>query len=257
VYPTIHIGSIQIGTYAVALGAAILLTAGVSFYRLIRGGFSVRHVTNGGLLTIWGGFIGAFLFKAIVVGIQNLLLTGELSIAGGSAFMGALAGGLVTAVWYIRRHRLNMGRALDLGLLPIPLGQAIGRLGCFAAGCCYGLPTDSPLGMVIRNHSGEWAVRYPTQLMSAAADLLIFYALLAFERVQTRKGRQGWPFDGFIVLSYIALYSFKRFAIEFLRAETPPPLLGPFNITHFLGAAGFLSCIGLIAWNLRRRAANV
>ncbi len=254
--PTITLGPLQISTYALAMGLAILTTATIGFLRLVRGGEPLNRVINGVLVTIWGGFVGAFLLKGIVFVIMNLFLTGKPSWGGGSAFMGALGGGIAGAVLYIRRHRLSLGRAFDLGGLPIPLGQAIGRLGCFAAGCCYGAPTDSPLGMYLRNHDGEWAVRYPTQLMSAAADLFIFYALLGFEQYQSRRREESWPFPGFIFLSYLALYSVKRFAIEFLRGEKPPPLVGPLNITHVIAALGFLVSVGLIVWNLRRSASE-
>jgi len=250
-YPTITIGSLHFSTYWVVYGLAILIGGMLIFHRFIRAGISSQAATWGVLLIVWGGLAGAFLFKGLVFLIQNLILTGELSWAGGSAFMGALAGAVISLIVFFRRQRIPLGRGFDLWIVPIPLGQAIGRLGCLAAGCCYGAPTDSPIGLYLPG-DGEWAVRYPTQLMSSLADVFIFYALVAVERYGLRKGRESWPFPGFIFLSYTSLYTLKRFTIEFFRGSSPQTLIGPFNITHLLAAAGFLVSVGLIVWNLRR-----
>jgi len=249
--PVLHIGPLSVSTYWVVYGFAILVGGMLVFHRLVRAGISPPTATWGVLLIVWSGLAGAFLFKGIVFLIQNLILAGELRWEGGSAFMGAVAGAVTAMIIFFRRQGIPLGRAFDLWIVPIPLGQAIGRLGCLAAGCCYGAPTDSPIGIYLPG-DGEWAVRYPTQLMSSLADILIFYILIAVERYGIRRGRESWPFPGFIFLSYAALYTLKRFTIEFFRGSSPPPLLGPLNVTHLLAAAGFLVSVGLIAWNLRR-----
>ena len=69
--------------------------------------------------------------------------------------MGVLLGGSVTALVHARRHGYAAGPVLDLAAWPLALGQAIGRLGCFAAGCCYGKATDSWLGMYLKDAGGE------------------------------------------------------------------------------------------------------
>lgn len=249
--PVLHIGSLSVSTYWVVYGLAILIGGMLVFHRLVRSGIPPTTATWGVLLIVWGGLAGAFLFKGIVFLIQNLILVGELRWEGGSAFMGAVAGAVISMVIFFRRQGIPLGRAFDLWIVPIPLGQAIGRVGCLAAGCCYGAVTDSPIGMYLPG-DGEWAVRYPTQLMSSLADVLIFYILIAAERYGIRRGRESWPFPGFIFLSYTTLYTLKRFTVEFFRGNSPPALLGPFNITHFLAAAGLLISAGLIVWNMQR-----
>jgi phosphatidylglycerol:prolipoprotein diacylglycerol transferase len=251
--PTIAIGPLHASTYWVLYGIAILVGGMLAFHRFIRGGISPHTATRGVLLIVWSGLAGAFLLKDVVFLIQSLLLTGQIHWEGGSGFMGALAGAVITLIVFFRRQGISLARGFDLWILPVPLGQAIGRLGCLAAGCCYGAPTDSPLGMYLPG-GGEWAVRYPTQLMSSLADILIFCVLVAVERRGSRKGRLSWPFPGFIFLLYTSLYTLKRFSVEFLRGQTPTALVGPLNITHLLAAAGFLVSTGLIVWNLRRVA---
>jgi phosphatidylglycerol:prolipoprotein diacylglycerol transferase len=148
--------------------------------------------------------------------------------------------------------------------LAIPLAQAIGRLGCLAAGCCYGKHTASWLGMCLPDANGVWMLRYPTQLMSSAANLLIFVGLLTFERYGTRRsaltatslverpGRrgEGWPFDGFLFLLYLSLFCFKRFSIEFLRGDAVS-VSGPFTPTHIACLIVFIVSTALMLRGLR------
>jgi prolipoprotein diacylglyceryltransferase len=81
-------------------------------------------------------------------------------------------------------------------------------------------------------------LRYPTQLIALVANLLIFFTLLAVERYGSRRSAPShtWPFDGFLFLLYVELYSLKRFSLEFLRADAEP-VMGPFTVTHFLCGA--------------------
>ena len=121
----------------------------------------------------------------------------------GSAFLGALIGGIAAGWLWFRGVGISTGRAFDLWVVPAPVGQAIGRLGCLAAACCHGKPTDSWLGLHLPDHDGFWAVRFPTQLLSAAADLLIFLILLRLERALARRPSAHFP--GALTVAYLLL----------------------------------------------------
>ena len=142
-----------------------------------------------------------------------------------------------------------MGRAFGLGVLPCPLGQAIGRLGCLAAGCCAGKVTGSWLGMYLPGEGGVWAMRCPTQVLDSAAHVLIFLVLLAVERYGRR------PCDGFLFLLYVELSAIARFTVGFLREEAIP-VIGPFSTMHLQGIAGMAMAAALTLWNLGRSASR-
>ncbi len=254
-FPTIEIGPLHLSTYWVIYGLAIVVGGMLAFHRLVKGGIPVPHATRGVLLTIWAGLAGALLGRGLVSLLQTFILTGTLTWSGGSAFAGALVGASSALLLYCRRHRLPLGRFLDLWGLPLPLGQAIGRLGCLAAGCCYGKPTDSWLGMYLPDVHGVWMMRYPTRLMSSAANLLIFLFLLGFERYRIRRlGKpEGWPFHGFLFLLYVDLYCLKRFTIEFLRGYSEP-VMGLFTLAHIVCFVVFLVSTALMLWGLRSMA---
>ena len=115
------------------------------------------------------------------------------------------------------------------------VGQAIGRLGCFAAGCCYGKPTDLPWGVTFTNIYSARTVGtpldhslHPTQIYESLFTLLIFFGLLL---VAERK-----RFHGQVVLTYVSVYAIARFAVEFVRGDTARGFLfdGALSTSQFI-----------------------
>jgi phosphatidylglycerol:prolipoprotein diacylglycerol transferase len=153
-----------------------------------------------------------------------------------------MVAGISAAFLCMRFEKLPIGKVFDRGVLPFPLGMAIGRLGCFAVGCCYGIATTSWLGMYLRDVTGAWYTRYPTQLMAAACDLFIYMILLYIERwnhLQIREGKSSRLPDGALLLLFVALYCTKRLFIQFLRYDYDP-LLGPLDTTQLVCLVGLL-----------------
>ncbi len=246
--PTIEIGALRLNTYWLIYALAIVAGGMLGYHRLIEGGIPPRKALIGVLLIIWAGVAGSVLLKSLVIALRDLALMGELAwrLNRGSAFLGALVGAVGAGWLWFRRCGVSLGRTFDLWIVPVPLSQAIARLGCLAAACCHGKATTSWLGLYLPDHDGFWAVRYPTQLLSSAADLVIFFALLRLEQALSR--RQGFP--GALFVAYILLYSAKRFAIEFLRADTTLRLAGALTLTHVFYVLCFLVAlaIGLREW---------
>jgi len=131
---------------------------------------------------------------------------------GGMAFHGGFIGGVLFGFFYVRKNKLNFWKITDICAPSIPLAQAIGRIGCFLRGCCYGIETTLPWGI---NYLG--GIRHPTQIYSSIALFLIFIFL--------SKQKHKKSFNGSLFLTYIIIYSIFRFFIDFIRAE-PRVLLG-------------------------------
>ena len=241
-HPDLHIGGMTIATYTVAQLIAITVAGLLAFHRLGRLQLPHRPLLTSIALIIPGGALGGLIVPLIITALQRLLAPHVVADWGGSSVLGVLSGGALVALGCCRYYGVPAGRAFDLGGVPLPLGQAIGRLGCTAAGCCYGAVTGSPLGFYMPTDDGEWAVRYPTQPLSAGLDLLIFIALLAVERYGDNRLRAAsqadpgrtWPFNGFMFLLFALLYCLKRLGMEFLRGDALPPLLGPLNLVQLL-----------------------
>lgn len=256
--PTFDLGPWRVNTYGAMIVVAVFVLGLYAFRRLRRLGLPTHVIIRGGAPVFLGGLVGGIVMH-YAPRLPSLIQTGTLGTGEGPSIVwgavGAMTVGAISAWWY----KVPLGRAFDLGgSLPCALGQTIARLGCLAAGCCGGLPTDSALGVYLPDAQGTWMVRYPTQLMHSAANLGIFLILLAVERYGLRRpdkpvGSRAWPFDGFLFLLFIALFFLQRFVIAFFRQE-PPPTFGPFSAMHAQAVVGMTAALILILWNLRRSA---
>jgi phosphatidylglycerol:prolipoprotein diacylglycerol transferase len=256
VLPVLDIGPWHISTYSLTLMLAFLVGGMYAFHRLQPLGLPPRLAGRAVLLGLAVGFALSFVAGKLQA-VYPLLGHPEVVVPawGNKSVIGGIIGVIGTTLVYCQIYRLPTGRFFDAVAPALPLGQAIGRLGCLAGGCCFGYPTASPLGMVLPDSDGVWAVRYPTQLMSALADLAMVFILLAVERYGGRRparSRRGWPFDGVLILLYVALYGLKRFGMEFLRGTAELPLWGPLNLVQLLCLAAVLVASGLMLWRLRR-----
>ena len=222
-FPTLfHIGSFRAPTYGflVALGVFVGLWISVKFSE--RQGINGDHAWNFGITTVLAGIIGS---KALYILVDlhyyaanpREIFSWDTMQAGG-VFSGGLLAAFVAAAWYIRRYRLPALRMFDAFAPGLALGHAIGRVGCFAAGCCFGKPTshfwgvtftnplansisDTPLGIPLQ----------PTQLFESAVELANFFILAWMLK---RK-----KFDGQVFAAYLILYGIARFFLEFIRND--------------------------------------
>ncbi len=140
------------------------------------------------------------------------------TLQAGGVFSGGLVLALLTAVWYLRKHKISFLRASDVIAPGLALGHAIGRLGCFSAGCCYGKPTGEPWGVVFTNPLANEITGtplnirlHPTQLYEFVAELANFAVLYW---LATRK-----KFEGEIIGLYMVMYGIERYVIEFFRGD--------------------------------------
>ncbi len=140
------------------------------------------------------------------------------TLQAGGAFYGGFFAALFFAVYYIRVNRMPMGKTLDVFAPALALGHAVGRLGCFAAGCDYGKPTQSILGVVYSNPISHDLTGvplglqvHPTQLYEAAGNILIFLGLLLVLRWKIREGS--------VFLWYLLSYGALRFTVEMFRGD--------------------------------------
>jgi phosphatidylglycerol:prolipoprotein diacylglycerol transferase len=133
---------------------------------------------------------------------------------GGLVFYGGLICAFPIGVWYVRKHRLNFSKLADVIAPSIAIGQALGRLGCFSAGCCYGKPTTGFFSVTFRDANSLAPLGiplHPTQLYESAATFGIFLALIAMRRAKRFQGQLLWY--------YLLFYSVARFTIEFYRGD--------------------------------------
>lgn len=133
---------------------------------------------------------------------------------GGLVFYGALLTGLPIATWQFRKKKLPLWPMLDLFAMAMPIGHAFARSGCFLAGCCYGGPTDSAMGVIYTSpltDAPHNVSLHPVQLYEAAGLLLIGAVVIG---LRSRK-----RFDGQLLAIYLLLYAGLRLATEAFRGD--------------------------------------
>jgi phosphatidylglycerol:prolipoprotein diacylglycerol transferase len=252
------LGQFTLGTYGLFYAAAFLVAVRVGMLYARREGIEPSRMIDLGIWVLLAGIVGAKLL--LVVTDLPYYWHHKMQLVYSWRSAGVFYGGFVAAVlvgWlYVRRNRLPLGKTADAATPGLVLAQAVGRLGCLSAGCCYGKPTTSAWALTFvdpRAHDLTGVPLgvplYPTQIFHGLADLLLFLFLVIFYR---RK-----RFDGMVFWSYVLLYGVLRFGIEFFRGdfrgEVFGGLLSTSQLISILAAAA--SIFFLVRLSPRSRAA--
>ena len=217
-----NIGPLTLHTYGVLLALAFLAGLWVAAPPgEARPGLDAGRITDLAVYVLIAGLLGA---KLAAAARRVALLLDEparavLAAAERRRLLRRPAGGLPVAWWYARRHELRGWRTADVLAPGVVLGQSIGRLGCFAAGCCYGRPTTCPGRVTFRDlyaardggHPDRHAAA-PDAALRVARDVPHLRRLLLWSRSASASTDRS-------LLSYVLLYSVARFVIEFFRGD--------------------------------------
>lgn len=245
-------GPFTLHTYGVLLALAFLAGLWVAHGQAKRAGMDAGRITDMAVYVLIAGLIGAKLMLVAVDYRYYLNNPRELStiFQSGGVFYGGLLGGLVVAFVFARRYKLPGWSTADVLAPGVVIGQAIGRLGCFAAGCCYGKVAAVPWAVAFTDVYAARQVGtpldtplHPAQVYESMATLVIFAVLVW---IAPRK-----RFHGQVVLAYVALYSIARFALEYYRGDAGRGFIGPFSTSQAV-AAGLLFFAAVAFWRLRR-----
>lgn len=212
--------SFVLPTYGVLVVAGLLAGLAVAAHLAREEGLKEDAVYNLGIYLALAGIVGAKVFLIAQEWDYYRLNPRQIfsfsTLQSGGIFYGGLLAAILAALWYTRKKQLPFLKTADVFAPGVALGHALGRLGCFSAGCCWGKPTSLPWGVTFTNPYSHEVVGvpldvalHPTQLYEAGAEFAIF----VFLYFQFRK-RQ---FDGQILGWYLLLYSAARFLVEFVR----------------------------------------
>ncbi|HEV8199602.1 MAG TPA: prolipoprotein diacylglyceryl transferase [Candidatus Polarisedimenticolia bacterium] len=250
------LGTFTVGTYGLfyALGFLLGLRLAVSYAR--QDGIEPSRILDLGIVGLLAGFVGAklllYALDARYYLAEPVRMLQNLRSAG--VYYGGLGLAVAAGVWYVRRHRLPLGKVADLCAPALSLGQAIGRIGCFLAGCCYGRACDLPWGVTFHDpRAAELTgvpvgVRlHPTQLYHAAADVLTLVVAMALMRRRR--------FDGQVFWTWLLLYSVLRAVVEHWRGDMARGVFfsGALSTSQVISIPIALVS-ALMLWRLGRRA---
>ncbi len=242
-----------VGLYEICIIVGLILAMLVFRICADKRGLSAK-MQNTVLIGIPVALFVGYPSAVVVQWLYNGIRAGDFSTAvfdasTGSTFYGGFIGGTAAflAFYFLAGHlmlkskeHLNRFSVIyDLAPCCITIAHALGRIGCFFAGCCYGLRTDSALGVLFKNVSHKVL---PTQLFEAIF-LLIFFAFLMLRYFDGKRYNLSF---------YLIGYGVWRFMLEFLRGddrgETFVPFLTPSQLTAIL-----LIAVGALLFLFRKQ----
>lgn len=233
-YPELfQIADFPITSYGVWLAIGMLLALFAASRLAARDGLPRDRIYDLGLWTLVGGLVGSKILMLFVE--DNVQILSLDFLRSGGVYYGGLIGGFLAVVLTVRFYKLPFWKVADAFAPAVALGQAFGRQGCFAAGCCWGKPTDLFWGVHFTEQGHHYTgvpmygpdnsdlYLHPTQLIESFTMLAVFALLVWLHR---RK-----KFDGQVLIAYGIIYSIFRFAIEFIRDDPRGDLFGLTSMT--------------------------
>ncbi len=257
-----ELGPITLHSYGLLLATAFLLAIALTARLAEQKGVSRNRSWDLGFVIIVSAVLGAKVLMVLsdLEGFLNRpsrLISSEFWQAGG-VFYGGLIGAVAGTLLYSWRSRdLEFWTMADAAAPAIALGQSIGRLGCFAAGCDYGKSTDLPWAVTF---TSEYAHRFvgvpigiplhPSQIYESMVTFGLFLFLL-----WTYQRRR---FTGQVFCVYLFLYGVTRFGLEFFRGDSDRGFVlnGLFSTSQFISLLIVPASIGIYLY-LRRGTAQV
>lgn len=233
------IGSFSLPTYGLLVAAGFLVGLYLLGKLSQRQGLDPEKMSNLGVYVALAAIAGAKIFMTFADLDVYLEDPGRLFSASwlraGGTFYGGLLAALATAFWYCRKEGIGGLEAADTFAPAAAIGHSIGRLGCFAAGCCWGKPSSLPWAVMFTDPHARALTGvplgvhlHPTQIYEALGTFAVGWVLWKLFARPHRAGTiLGW---------YLVLYSSFRFGVEFLRAESPRNFLfdGPLSTTQWI-----------------------
>jgi phosphatidylglycerol:prolipoprotein diacylglycerol transferase len=235
-------GPITIYTYGVLVATGVLLALWYSRRQAPRFGLDPDRVWNIGIYGVLSGLIVAKLWLISLYAGYYWQHPREIfalsTLQSGGTFYGGILGAIAVLFIYTHFAKVPLLPLMDTFAVGLPLGHAIGRLGCFFAGCCYGKPTWLPWGVTFTNPAAAELVGtplgvplHPTQLYESFAEGVNFLLLYFLSR-QRR-------FPGQIIGAYLMLYGAERGSIEFVRGD-------PDRTMMFHGAFSLMQVVSVV-----------
>jgi phosphatidylglycerol:prolipoprotein diacylglycerol transferase len=284
-------------SYGVLIALAFVAGIGMAVREARRQGFDEEQVLDMGFWALVSGMVGARIYF-IAVNWKEYFVTRPFTYVeqlkmeipsvlavwqGGLVFYGGALGATATFFWFARKRKLEVGRFADIMIPSLPLGHALGRMGCFAAGCCWGdaayhldalgqvvsdfpfaaqfpkeslaygslLSSVAPEVRDIMVQSGHTLPLYPTQWMEAFGNLMLMGVLLL---VRSRK-----VFHGQVAATYFILYPLLRATMEFFRGDTERGYVidKVLSVGQFTSIAVATCAFGVMLYLVRRNRVNL
>ena len=245
-----HVLGIEIPSYGTMIVLGAIIANLFAFFISKRDERSLDDLILLEAYTALGGFVKTKMLYVIVsirtIEFHRLYDLEYLNslINGGFVFYGGIFGGFIAIILAKKIHHIDLQYYSENYTFLIPLCHGFGRIGCFFAGCCYGMHYDGPFSVVFPHNSfAEPGVPlFPVQLVEAIGLFVISIVLFLLSKKKHAK---------FSVELYILLYGNLRFLLEFLRADEARGIVKGLSTSQWLSI--FLVMCSLMSFAIRNK----
>lgn len=240
------IGSLVVHGYGLMIGIGILMAYLTATFRARKYNINEDHLIDILIYGVIFGFLSAKLLYFVTI-IDQIIADPSmlLQLNNGFVVYGGILGGILAAYVYLRIKKADFLTYTDLVLPSVALAQGFGRIGCFLAGCCYGVETHSHFSITFKEsmYAPNGVSLFPSQLVSSGFDFLLFFILCAFYKKDKTKGKT--------TALYLIFYSVGRFIIEFFRGDLERGSVGALSTSQFISI--FVMIFGVVMFFVSKK----
>ena len=243
------IGPITIYTYGVLIATAFFLGLALAARQARVEGEDPQKIMDLSFYILISAIAGSRLLYIVVE--YKEYISNPLRIfkvwEGGLVFYGGFIIAMAVVIIYRKKNEMSLWKVGDILAPSVAIGQGVGRLGCFFAGCCYGRETDVPWAVIFKNPNTLAPMDvhlHPTQLYDSANGFIIFAILLILRKFK--------KFDGQLFWTYTLLYAVGRFIVEIFRGDERGFVTASLSTSQFIAIPLFAVSIVMLI-KLKRR----
>ena len=257
--PYINFFGFEIQTYGIFAAIGFMISAIMAVNLGKRRDITAEKSLTAMLAAAAGVFLGGHLLFTLtnMKEISGLVSDGNFSFSAlmpyvsGMVFYGGLLGSMLSIHIYSKADKgVSRADVFDVFAVSAPLFHAFGRVGCFFAGCCYGVESKFGIATYLNNSPTHYGVsRFPVALFEAFSNILIFVLLLVFFKRKKLYGK--------LILLYLSIYAPVRFALEFFRGDEIRGFIFGLSTSQFISLLIMLFLLIYLLINLLRKSSKV
>jgi len=237
------IGPFTVHGYGLMIAIGVLSAVLMTEYNAKRKGIYSEKIMDMAIVAVAGGFVFAKLLYLVTI-LPDIIKNPSIlaNVLDGWVLYGGILGGIFSAWRYCRKHDMPFLKLADCAIPGVALAQGFGRIGCFLAGCCYGVHYEG-FPHIIFEHSSyapNGVALFPSQLLSSLLNFIHFVILM----IVFKKSKK----DGTVILTYLMCYCVGRFAVEFIRGDLERGAVGILSTSQFISLLVFVFTAGYIVY---------
>jgi len=235
-YPVINIFGFDIQTYSILAAIGFIVTVSVAVYISKRRSIAPDKSLTASLVAGLGILLGGHVLFAVtniqsiihIIRTEGFLLSSLMPYISGMVFYGGLFGAIIAIFIFCSANKdVSRSDVFDVFAVSIPLFHIFGRVGCFMAGCCYGIESNLGFATYLNTAPAHYGIsRFPVALVEAFVNLLIFVLLI---NIYKKK-----RFSGKLIFIYLLIYAVSRFVLEFFRGDDIRGFVLGFSTSQFI-----------------------